>query len=162
MPRTVSAIRGALYTRLTSPPLTYTIDQGAPLTLPATSVFPRAVYEPGPHGSNVVFPAAFIDVRSGAPVSRHLLNVLKVSGTIWAVSSVGPSEATAIADAISARLDFADDDPIWQADDMSADGTGAKLPILFHQWKRTRYSGAGYESTTNKWYVTMEYDGVVQ
>ena len=160
MPRTTASIRGAIYTTLTTPQIQYQIDLNTPQTLASTSVYPHAVFAPTAGGTSIVFPAVFIDVSDRGTKSEVIYGAGMFGVKLWVVSAIGPDECTAIYEAVDARLNYGDIAAGWDAPDLSTPGGVSSLPLIFHQLKRTRASGAAYELETTKWYVVAEYDGV--
>ncbi|MBC5805625.1 MAG: hypothetical protein ACR2KS_10130 [Candidatus Eremiobacter antarcticus] len=159
IPRTLEAVREAIYHALTSPPLVYTLWDGtafSPKTLPATSVVPKAQWNTG---AAIPSPLVAFTVGRNAPFSAYVpLSVL--TAKVWVSASSSSDEVTQIAEAVNAILNFGDEQGSPYGKSLSRAGGAANLPVIFNKCVVTRQSDPAFEDKTNRWYVVIQYEVV--
>lgn len=152
--RTLQALREAVYSALTTPPLQYQIDTtSAPLqTLPAASVHAKAVWDAG----DPPMPALAFSVSAAGNPSR-LEAERTLTLRVWAISASTGDECTEIYEAARARLHTADQDAPPGIADLSRPSVGGALGLVVRELIEQRVSEASFDQQTSKWYVTAEY-----
>lgn len=154
MNRTLQSLRQRIFAALTSPLLTYTVNDGSPQTLPAANVQPKAVWEVG---KTAPMPLVCFTVEGReSPVRAFNERVLRLK--LWVVSESGQSECSELYEAVRAILHLGDSESVPDGPaNLSRKATGTTLALGMRECIETRVSGVDYERETNRWYLVAEY-----
>ena len=157
-PRTVAAVRQAIYAALTTPPLGYQLWNGtafAAALLPAANVVPKLTFNPG--AADPPSPLIAYAVSLLAPTSRHLFGEQNLRATLQISASSSSDEVTEIAEAVNARLNFADQEGGPWAGAISRAGAAGYLGVVVRWIEIERWSDPAFEEKSARWYVTLIY-----
>ena len=162
--RTGQAVNQAVYARLTSPPITYQINAGSPITLTAENVASRAVWIPAVGGQPVAI-TPYVAFTVGGRSHEMLLAERDLRMRLWVSSNSfnqPESEVNEVYEAVRALLHGADDEA--QSDwlqaappTLSSAGGGGILPVAVRRCREVEQMPADYETASARWYVSATY-----
>lgn len=161
MRRTRVAVKQAVYARLTSPPIGYSINNGPPLTVPAANVQQRAIWTPGV-GGKAQPPSPYVAFSVGNTPHDTLMGERVLELKIWVSSTQSDSEVDEIYEAIRALLHGADDEatPEWATfppPTLSQVATSTTLALTVRRCREQRALAADFEPNSARWYVSAQY-----
>lgn len=154
MAQTLQAVREAIYSALTSPQLSYVINNGAPIPLPVANVQAKTVWEVATPPS----PLIAFSVSQRAPHSRYLYGERNLAIKIWITSLATEDEVTELFEATNAKIAFADQDAPIGTTGLSRIAAGNVLGVVFREIVPTRVSDVAFERESNRWYLVAEYN----
>lgn len=166
--RTLQAVRQVLYAALTAPPLTYQINDGAPITLSAQNVAARPVWTPA-IGGGPQAPSPYVCFAVGGAGHSTLIAERGLRARIWVSSDSGSNapddEVTELYEAIRARLHGADDEATsdwleFAPPSLSRIDTAHALGVAIRRCRELSPGAqpADYEPQSGRWYVSATYE----
>lgn len=159
MSRLIPAVRQAVGAALTSPPLTYAINNGSPQTLPTANIKPRAPWvgsgaRPDPM---VNFAVSSRGTVSLALADRHLTLKVWVSATGGSAPTDPPGDdlVTEIYEAVRGRLISPDNSgrTLW-----SRASAGSTLGVVIRECRETMMLAVDFDKDSNRWYCSAEFN----
>ncbi len=157
--RTLQAVRQAVYAALTSPALTYQINAGPALTLPAASIQNRPIWSAVASGTEPPSPYVTFTVGGRGNIGRFSdERILDLK--IWVSSSASDDDVTEIYEAIRARLHLADQngfDDGLAPPDLSRVATGSTLGVNVRECVEYRVLPAEFDKASGRWYLSATY-----
>jgi hypothetical protein len=162
--RTQQAVKQAVYSRLTSPPITYAINASSPITLTAANVVSRAVWIPAVGGQPQAI-SPYIAFSVGGRAHEKLLAERDLKLKIWVSSNSldrPDAEVTEVYEAVRALLHGADDEATSEWLQMAppsltrADGEGI-LGCVVRRCREVEALDADYEPNSARWYISATY-----
>lgn len=162
---TIQAVRQVIYLRLTTPPITYTINGNAMPALTAANVSGRPQYASAP-GSGTIPPSPYIAYTVGVNKNFNRMGERVLNLKIWVSSNAleyGDDEVTELYEqGVRARLHTADTEgangwPITVADLSRPDTSGSSLGVAIRECVENRMLPAGFEEKSGRWYVSADY-----
>jgi hypothetical protein len=158
-PRRVGqAVRQILFATLTSPPLVYKQDTGSgysDITLPSTSVVPRAIWN---LVDNVPSTYVCFAIKGRGATSRAVADRRMVA-TFWIVGQ-DEDECEEIYEAIRARVHTGDQDPGFFATDLSRAGDVADLGAAIIECVEQTAYPCDFDKTTARWMKVVTFSMV--
>lgn len=146
--RTVPAVKQAIGDALTNPPLTYTVNDAAPLTLPTDNVFGAApvdiVDPPDPMVSFIVGARPSISPELRA-------RELEIKLSISSGKPNGDDIVDELYEAVRARLLSTDG---GGRNALSRSATATTLPVSIVTIREAGALPPGYDSQSSRWYLT--------
>lgn len=154
--RTLSAIRQAVYTALTSPLLTYTVNNGSAQTLPAANVFPMAPFDMG-DGSTKPDPLVNFQVTGRGKPSLQLSD-RRIVIKVWVSTASGSDDTvTEIMAAIYGVLESPNAEGVSP---LSRAATGSTLAATIREVRETESIGATFEMMTQRIYADATFSAI--
>ena len=149
--RTVPALKQVIGDALTVPPLTYTVNDGAPVTLPDANVFGSAPVDV----ANPPDPLVSFTVGSRGSKSLELSSrELEIKVSVSSAAPNGDDIVDELYEAIRARLvspDGGGRHPLSRA------ATATTLPIAIATIRETSALPPMFEDRSSRWYVTATF-----
>lgn len=166
--RTIQAVRQVLYAALTSPALTYQINDGTPITLSSQNVAARPVWTPAV-GGGAQPPTPYVCFSVGGGGHETMLAERSLRARIWVSSNSADNppddEVTEIYEAIRARLHGADDEATsewlqFAPPSLSRSDTAQALGLAIRRCREMRPGAqpADFEIASARWYVSATYE----
>ncbi|MHB1798061.1 MAG: hypothetical protein ACYCUI_07115 [Vulcanimicrobiaceae bacterium] len=158
--RTLQAVRQAVYAALTSPPLTYQINAGPTLTLPAASIQNRPIWSAVASGTEPPSPYVTFTVGGRGNIGRFTdERILDLK--IVVSSTTSDDDVTEIYEAIRGRLHLADqngtDDGLAPPDLSRVAVAGVTLGVNVRECIEGRVLPAEFEKASGRWYLSATY-----
>lgn len=166
--RTLQAVRQVLYAALTTPPLTYQINSGAPITLSAQNVAARPVWTPAV-GGGAQPPSPYVCFSVGGAGHETLIAERLLRARFWVSSASGSAapddDVTELYEAVRERLHGADDDAqagfeSFAPPSLSRSATGQTLGVIVRRCREQPPGAlaADFDDKSGRWYISATYE----
>lgn len=154
--RTLQAVRQAIFTALTVPPLTYTINNGSPVTVPAANVFTLAPYD---MGDKPIKPDPLVNFEvTGRGAQSLQLADRRVQIKVWVSTSMGSDDTvTEIMAAIYGLLESPNADGVSS---LSRAATGQTLPVTIREVREIDSIGATFDIKSQRIYADATFHAI--
>jgi hypothetical protein len=161
--RTLPALKQAVYTRLTNPPISYQINTQAPITLTAKNVSPRPIWTPGVGGQPMPV-SPYIAFSIGGKAHDVLIAERDLTMKIWVSSNsinAPDDEVSEVYEAVRALLHGADDDvdafETFPPPTLSQAATATTLPLTVRRCREEHAFPVDFEPASARWYISATY-----
>ena len=160
--RTTQALRQVIYARLTSPAITYSVNDVAMPALTDINVSARPIWIPGVGGQPQP-PTPYVCFSVGsAPSQSTVFSEREMDLKIWVSATSSDDEVTELYEAVRLRLQAADlEAEAWAAfppDVLTRPYTsGASLGITIRRIREVRAMPADYNQNDARWCVSAHY-----
>ena len=167
--RTIQAVRQVIYAALTSPQISYMVNDDGPFTLPVANVSARPTWAPAVGGQPDP-PTPYVAFAVGGSGHDVMLAERAMRMQIWissCSSNVAPDdEVTELYEAIREILHGADDDDdpgSWlqfRPPSLSRSDTAQTLGLAIRRCREMNPGAlpADFEPSTARWYVSARYE----
>lgn len=153
--RTIAALRQAVFAALTSPALSYTVNNGAPQPLAAGNVRPGGQFV----GAGVA-PDPFVsfEISAGPTISLAIADRrVHIKVAVSSAAAGGDDLVTEILEGVRARL-ISGPEGISA---LSRAATGSTLPVTVREIREVGTPlGAAFESVSQRWYASTEFSAI--
>lgn len=155
-PRTLTAVRQAIYAALTSPLLTYVVNGGAPITIPAANVFPIAPFDMG-DGSAKPDPLINFQVTGRGKPSLELAD-RRITIRLWVSTASGDDDVvTEIMAAIYALIESPNAEGISPLSRAAGSGT---LATIIREVRETDSYAPTFEGQTQRIFADATFAAI--
>lgn len=156
--RTLSAVRQMLFTALTTPPLTYTVNNGAPQTVPAANVFTIPPFDML-DTQNRPSPLINFQVIGRGPVSLQLED-RRIEIKVWVSGTTGDDDdVTEIMAAIYGLIESPNADGVSP---LSRVATGTTLGVLIREVRAIDASAPAFDTISQRIYVDASFSAIAR